>query len=105
LSKRLLDNVEDGLIEAFSCIEESQSSIPATKECRDTSVTLALQAGADPAWVAAQLGHSLAVMMRDYANWIPGGDMRRNLAAVNTAISSDSALNPHQHSKKNKKAL
>lgn len=56
------------------------------KECRDTSVTMALQAGADPTWVAAQHGHSVAVMMRDYARWIPGGDLGRNRKIVDRAI-------------------
>lgn len=62
------------------------------KECRDTSVTLALQAGADPVWVANQHGHSLLVMMKDYARWIPNADRGRNLAAVNSAL--DSAVIP-----------
>src|SRR5690606_16237368 len=53
------------------------------KECRDTSVTLALMAGADPLWVAKQHGHSVQVMMKDYARWIPKADRGRNLAAVN----------------------
>lgn len=64
------------------------------KECRDTSVTLALMAGADPVWVAKQHGHSLQVMMRDYAKWIPGADRGRNLAAVDRALLSNSAVEP-----------
>lgn len=64
------------------------------KECRDTSVTLALMAGADPVWVAKQHGHSLQVMMKDYAKWIPGADRGRNLAAVDRALLSDSAVIP-----------
>lgn len=57
------------------------------KECRDTSVTLALMAGANPVWVASQHGHSVQVMMRDYAKWIPSADKGSNLAAVNQAIA------------------
>jgi len=53
------------------------------KECRDTSVTLALMAGANPVWVANQHGHSLVVMMKDYAKWIPNADRGVNIAAVN----------------------
>jgi len=68
----------------------------APKECRDTSVTLALLAGADVYWVAAQHGHSVTTMMRDYAAWIPKGDRGRNLRAVNQALEgpaqSDSAV-------------
>ena len=58
----------------------------APKECRDTSVTLALMAGANPMWVAMQHGHSVQVMMRDYAKWIPNADRGANLAAVNASI-------------------
>lgn len=58
------------------------------KECRDTSVTIALMAGADPLWVAKQHGHSVTVMMKDYARWIPRGDRGRNLEALNRAIST-----------------
>jgi integrase len=58
------------------------------KECRDTSVTMALQAGADPYYVAAQHGHSLQTMMRDYAAFIPKGDRGRNLAAINAALGN-----------------
>ncbi|MBW7902984.1 MAG: DUF3596 domain-containing protein [Rhodocyclaceae bacterium] len=57
------------------------------KECRDTSVTLALMAGANPVWVAAQHGHSVQVMMRDYARWIPHADRGANLKAVNSSIA------------------
>lgn len=64
------------------------------KECRDTSVTLALMAGADPVWVAAQHGHSVQVMLRDYARFIPKADRGRNLAAVNRSLGVDSAVNP-----------
>lgn len=58
------------------------------KECRDTSVTLALMAGADPIWVAKQHGHSLQVMMKDYAKWIPRADRGRNLEVLNRAIGA-----------------
>lgn len=58
------------------------------KECRDTSVTMALAAGADPIWVAKQHGHSVQVMLKDYAKWIPRADRGRNLQALNNAIAS-----------------
>jgi integrase len=58
----------------------------APKEARDTSVTMALQAGASPVWVANQHGHSVTVMLKDYAKWIPQADRGRNLAAVNQAL-------------------
>lgn len=62
------------------------------KECRDTSVTMALMAGANPVWVAAQHGHSVQVMMKNYANWIPKADHGSNLAAVNAALGFASSL-------------
>lgn len=58
------------------------------KELRDSSVTFALQAGADPWYVARQHGHSLTVMMKDYAKWIPNADRGRNRAAINTALAA-----------------
>jgi len=71
------------------------------KECRDTSVTLALMSGASPLWVANQHGHSLTVMMKSYAKWIPQGDQGRNLEAVNGSIGfrTDSALEGRQGAK------
>jgi integrase len=67
------------------------------KECRDTSVSLALAAGADPVWVARQHGHGVMVMMKSYARWIPKADAGRNLKAVNAALDappSETATNP-----------
>lgn len=81
----------------------------APKEARDTSVTLALLAGASPVWVAAQHGHSVTVMLRDYAKWIPQADRGRNLAAVNDAIGAgqrpDSAAKAQQQTPETKKAV
>jgi len=57
------------------------------KELRDTSVTQALMAGCDPYWVAAQHGHSIQTMQKDYATWMPKGDRGRNLAAMNASLS------------------
>jgi integrase len=74
------------------------------KECRDTSVTMALMAGADPAWVAAQHGHSVITMLRSYAKWLPKGDNNRNLNKVNSALGmSNSALEPHLQDPRNQK--
>ena len=58
------------------------------KELRDTSVTLALTSGADPWWVAQQHGHSLQVMLKSYAKWMPQGDRGRNRDAVNKALAT-----------------
>lgn len=61
------------------------------KELRDTSVTLALAAGCDPYWVAAQHGHSVTTMMKDYAKWIPKADRGRNRDAMNRSLGTDQA--------------
>lgn len=61
------------------------------KECRDTSVTMALMAGANPMWVRSQHGHSLVVMMKDCAKWIPKADRGANIAAVNRAQKPEGA--------------
>lgn len=68
------------------------------KECRDTSVSLALMAGCDAAWVAAQHGHSVVTMLRSYAKWLPNGDGNRNLQRVNAAMGMGSIAEviPHQ---------
>ena len=50
------------------------------------ALTLALMAGCDPAWVAAQHGHSVVTMLRSYAKWLPKGDDNRNLNKLNTAM-------------------
>lgn len=71
-------------------------------ECRDTSVTMALMAGADPLRVARQHGHSLQVMMRDYAGWILKADRGRNLAAVNSAIKIVDSAGESQYSETKK---
>ena len=57
------------------------------KERRDTSVTLALMVGANPVWVAMPHGHSVQVMMRDCAKWIPSADRGANLAALNATLA------------------
>ncbi|WP_082607827.1 tyrosine-type recombinase/integrase [Acidovorax sp. Root219] len=71
-------------------LRTSQVRYRPPKECRDTSVTLALMAGANPVWVANQHGYSVQVMMRGYAKWIPSADKGSNLAAVNQAIGHTS---------------
>ena len=59
------------------------------KECRDTSVTMALQSGAAVMYVAQQHGHSVQVMLASYAKWLPNADAGRNRDAVNRAIAAD----------------
>ncbi len=67
------------------------------KELRDTSVTLALSAGADPYYVANQHGHSLQTMLKNYAGYIPNADRGRNRLTINAAIAvADSAVDTHK---------
>ena len=42
---------------------------------RHTYASLALTAGAKPAFVAQQLGHSLQVLYQVYGRWVPGDDL------------------------------
>ncbi|MFT0533132.1 hypothetical protein ACMHYJ_09960 [Castellaniella hirudinis] len=66
---------------------------------------LALMAGADPVWVSKQHAHSLQVMMKDYAKWIPGADKGRNLAAADRILSSNSAVKPQYATAEKQKSL
>lgn len=50
--------------------------------CRSTYATLCLMAGANPAFVAAQLGHGMEVFFRDYADWIRGDQDRLEMAKI-----------------------
>lgn len=58
------------------------------KELRDSSVTFALLAGADPWYVAGQHGHGLQTMLKNYAKWLPGGDRGRNRSTINAAMNT-----------------
>lgn len=52
-------------------------------QTRHTWVTMALMAGANPVWVAAQAGHSVQMTLRTYGKWIMGADRGRELAKLN----------------------
>lgn len=51
-------------------------------QARHTYATILLMAGANPAWAAGQLGHSVETFLRIYARWIRGNDRGRELAKV-----------------------
>jgi len=57
---------------------------------RHTYASQQLAAGAPPTYVAAQLGDSVATVLRFYARWIPGGDTRwtDRLAAIRAEASA-----------------
>lgn len=53
---------------------------------RATYATIGLMSGARPAYMAAQLGHSLEVFYRDYADWIADQDDDRELGKIEAQI-------------------
>ncbi|MBV8657141.1 MAG: tyrosine-type recombinase/integrase, partial [Burkholderiales bacterium] len=55
---------------------------------RHTFATIGLMAGANPAYMARQLGHSLEMFFRVYAKWIDGKDDDRELAKIQAAINA-----------------
>lgn len=71
-----------------SCLRRCKIRHRPAKELRDSSVTFALQAGADPWYVARQHGHSVTTMMKSYAKWIPNADRGRNRAAINLSLAA-----------------
>lgn len=57
---------------------------------RHTWCTAALMAGVNPAYIAAQAGHSMQMLLQVYARWIPGADggaQKRLLAQAMTGIT------------------
>ena len=80
------NNTEEQRREWVDCLRRAGVRYRPPKECRDTSVTMLLTAGCDPYWVAAQHGHSIQTMQKDYAAWIPKADKGRNLQAANAAL-------------------
>lgn len=53
---------------------------------RHTYATLALMAGVNPAYMARQMGHSLEVFFKVYADWIDGEGDEREIAKLENAI-------------------
>ncbi|MFC7460800.1 Arm DNA-binding domain-containing protein [Hydrogenophaga defluvii] len=63
---------------------------------RHTFATCALMAGVPPAYIAAQLGHSVKMLLDRYARWIPGGDGGGARALLAAAMGGDSPLKSPQ---------
>lgn len=55
---------------------------------RHTYATSCLAAGVKPAWIAAQLGHSTAMLFKHYARWIVDDDRGRELAKVEQSLGT-----------------
>lgn len=54
-------------------------------QTRHTWVTMALMAGANPVWVAAQAGHSVQMTLQTYGKWISGADKGREMAKLESS--------------------
>ncbi len=59
-----------------------------TYNTRHTFATVGLMAGANPAYMANQLGHSMEMFFNVYAKWIDGQNDDRELAKIQSAISA-----------------
>lgn len=53
---------------------------------RHTYAALGLMSGANPAFLAKQLGHSLEMFFNVYADWINGSDDEREMAKIEAAL-------------------
>lgn len=58
---------------------------------RHTYATLGLMAGANPAFMARQLGHSVEMFFKVYAKWIDGLSDEREIAKIERAIAEFTA--------------
>jgi integrase len=66
---------------------------------RHTYCTIALMAGIKPAYIAAQAGHSIKMLLDVYARWLPdndGGTERVRLAEAMGGDSSPAGMNSPQ---------
>lgn len=63
-------------------------------QTRHSFASWMLMAGANPAWLAGQLGHSVEVLLRRYGRWIERADRGAELARVEQALG-ETALERH----------
>lgn len=61
-------------------------------QTRHTFASQAIMAGANPAWVARQLGHvNMGMLLKVYAKWIDAADRSRERAKLDAAFSTSAA--------------
>lgn len=72
---------------------------------RHTFCTAALMSGVNPAYIAAQAGHNLKMLLEVYAKWIPGGDGGTERDRLRAALAGNSSpILPQPLSAPNEKA-
>ncbi|XXG30234.1 MAG: DUF3596 domain-containing protein [Ferrovum myxofaciens] len=66
-------------------------------QTRHTYATLNLMAGANPMWVAKQLGHAtMAMLLTTYSRWIDGADKSAERAKIDTAFDPIATAAPQK---------
>ena len=61
---------------------------------RHTYCTVSLRAGIKPAYIAAQAGHSIKMLLEVYARWIPANDGGAERARLAEAMGGTIGLEP-----------
>jgi integrase len=64
--------------------------MPEVGKTRHTFATVALMRRVSPQYVAAQLGHSVKMLLEKYARWIPGNDGRAERRLLEDAMGKSS---------------
>lgn len=55
----------------------------------DTKTSIGLMAGANPAYIAGQLGHGMDVFFKDYAAWVNGEHNATELDKIEAQIQGN----------------
>lgn len=67
-------------------------------QTRHTYATLNLMAGANPMWVAKQLGHAtMAMVLTVYSKWIDGADKSNERGKIDSMFSGIATSTPQKH--------